>query len=370
MREQVITPRGGRGAAAGRGAKGGASASQRPAARRPRAAAKPSRSKGLDWKRVLAFAPLALKLVLAVSFGALAFVGYRTAASASFFKVRSVDVVGAERASREEIRQAVLRHSSDEGVWRADLEAIGRDVRALPWVRTAVVTRVLPDGLRVRVAERTGVVIARTSGGKLAWFDEEGVMLGPASPGEPHFFVRGLEESRSEEARRHNRERVAVALDLSRAWEREGLARRVSEVNLADLNDVRVHLAGDDARIQVILGGEDYARRFRQALEKLEEVGRAQSDGQCVTYILMTRGRSATFGRRPCAEVNAAAQQPAAQAAAEGGATGDTAAPSSTEPARGAVQRAEKKPEKKSKPREGTEQKPRQDVASRPRRVG
>ena len=129
MREQVISPRAGR---VGAAAKGRAGVSvQRAAARRP-AAAKPARQRGFAWKSALLYVPAGLKLALAVCLGVLAFVGYRAAVSASFFKVRTVDVDGATRASREEIRSSVLR-LSNAGAWQADLEAIAAELRALPF---------------------------------------------------------------------------------------------------------------------------------------------------------------------------------------------------------------------------------------------
>jgi cell division septal protein FtsQ len=302
MREHVVTTRTGR---VGAGAKGRAGvAVQRPAARRTRPAAQATpRQKSFAWKSALPYVPLALKLVLAVSLGALAFVGYRAAASASFFKVKSVDVEGATRASREDIRAAVLR-LSNAGVWQSDIGAIAEELRGLPWVRDAVVTRVLPAGLRVRVTEREPRVIARTSQGKLVWVDDDGVMLGSASPGGEDFFFRGFDEGNNEQARRENRARITLATELKGNWEKSGLSKRVSEVDLSDLRDVRVHLAGEDSGIQIVLGEQDYTKRFQQALEKLDQLGRVQGD-QCVTYAIVTSGKNVTFGRRPCAEVHA-----------------------------------------------------------------
>src|ERR1044071_1854787 len=116
VREQVITPRAGRVATKGRGAV----SVQRPNTRRARpAASKDSRQKGFEWKSALPYVPAVLKTVLAVALGLLAYLGYRTAVSASFFKVRSVDVAGTSKASREEIRAAVMR-LSNAGVWQAD----------------------------------------------------------------------------------------------------------------------------------------------------------------------------------------------------------------------------------------------------------
>lgn len=300
MREQVITPRAGRVGAKGRGAV----SVQRPNTRRaPRTASKDSRQKGFEWKSALPYVPSLLKIVLAVALGLLAYLGYRTAVSASFFKVRAVDVAGASRASRDDIRAAVLR-LSNAGVWQADLEVIAKELQELPWVRNAVVTRVLPDGLRVRVTEREPRIISLNGDGRLVWVDDDAVQLGSATAGDEDFFVRGLEGGSGEQARRDNRARVEAALALKADWDKTGLSKRVSEIELGNLEDVRVHLAGDDAGVQVVLGGQDYVKRFRNAVATLDEKGRVQN-GRCVSYINMTTGRSAIFGFRQCAAADA-----------------------------------------------------------------
>jgi cell division protein FtsQ len=278
---------------------------QRPNTRRARPASKDSRQTGFEWKSALPYVPTLLKTALAVALGLLAYLGYRTAVSASFFKVKAVDVAGTSKASRDEIRAAVLR-LSNAGVWQADLEVIAKELRELPWVRDAVVTRVLPDGLRVRVTEREPRIIARTGGGRLVWVDDDAVNLGAATPGDEDFFVHGLEEGSGEHVRRDNRARVEAALALKADWDKSDLSKRVSEIELSDLEDLRVHLAGDDAGVQVVLGGQDYVKRFRNALAKLDEKGRVQN-GQCVSYINMTTGRSAILGLDRCPAGYAAA---------------------------------------------------------------
>ena len=361
MREQVITPRAGRVGAKGRGAV----SVQRPNTRGVRTpASKDSRQKSFTWKSALPYVPALFKAVLAVSLGLLAYLGYRTAVSASFFKVRTVDVAGTSRASREEIRAAVLR-LSNAGVWQADLETIAKELRELPWVRDAVVTRVLPAGLRVRVTEREPRLISHTSGGRLVWVDDDGAALGTATPGDEDFFLRGLEEGGGEQARRDNRERMGVALGLKADWDKSGLSKRVSELDLDDLRDVRVHLAGADAGTQVVLGSQDYVKRFRQALSKLDEAGRVQN-GQCVSYINMTTGRSAIFGLSPCATG-------ADQTEGAAGAPQDEPHESAASGAAGAAAAKELKKKKPRQPAQTEERKanaqPPTNAATRPRRV-
>ncbi|HEX7956311.1 MAG TPA: FtsQ-type POTRA domain-containing protein, partial [Pyrinomonadaceae bacterium] len=305
MREQVITPRGGR---AGANARGGVSV-QRPNARKARPAAKDSRQQSFTWKSALPYVPALLKGVLAVALGLLAYLGYRTAVAAPFFKVRAVDVAGTSRSSREEIRAAVLR-LSHAGVWQADLDAIAGELRSLPGVRDAVVTRVLPGGLRVRVTEREPRVIARASNGRLVWADDDGVMLGAATPGEEDFFVRGLDESRTAEAAKQNRARVVAARELTREWAQAGLTKRVSELNLGDLDDVRVQLAGQDAAVEVRLGREDFAKRFRQALEVLD-AHRQTPRGPYIVGVDVSQGKRAVISTGPVAHYRPDAEAPA-----------------------------------------------------------
>jgi cell division septal protein FtsQ len=366
VKEQVVTPRAGR--AKGRDEQ------QRPAARRGKAAT-PAKSRGPAWRSALAYLPLALKAALAVVLGVMVFAAYRSAASASFFAVRSVDVEGVRRASREDIREAA-RAMARGGVFRADLELIAKELRELPWVRDAVVSRVLPSGLRVRVTEREPRVVARTSAGRLVWADDDGVVLGAATPDEDEFFVRGLEEEAGDGALRRNRERVALALSLAREWREAGLASRVSEVNLADLRDIRVQLAGQDSKVEVRLG--DSPENFPKAVAELDSK-RGEPFGELIEYVNASKALKRIVIGYP-AWVNAAA---VVGASADDGAVGETGAkrPEADAAPKKPARTAAPKPEKPAGradargARREAEKKKREaaggaDVASRPRRVG
>ena len=161
-------------------------------------------------RSLLAYVPLALRIGVIAIIGLIAFVGYRAAASASFFQVRKVETRGAARASVDDIRNLVRRDVSESGVWQADLQQLSHDLERLPWVRTAVVTRVLPDGIRVRITEREPKAVVRTAAGRFIWVDDDAVYLGGMSPTDqmPSFFLRGWNEEDSNAARAENRVRV------------------------------------------------------------------------------------------------------------------------------------------------------------------
>ena len=283
MKEQVIASRGVRRSAAR--TKGFV---QRPARRDGSAASRSSFSP----RALFAYVPKALKVVLGLLVIITLIVGYRVAASASLFQVRAIDVTGTSRMSPEEIEGLTRRAVMRTGVWRADLTAISNELSRLPGVRQAVVTRVLPDRLRVRITERVPVAIVRTSAGHFVWVDDEGVALGEMKPDDrmPTFFIRGWNEEGTDEARHENAERVKKYQELVHEWDAAGLSERVSEVTLIDLRDVRVQLAGADSQIEVRFGSQDPGPRLKLALEALD-MYKQSARGSSITYVDLQKER-------------------------------------------------------------------------------
>lgn len=248
-------------------------------------------------KSLLGYVPLALRIGVIAIIALIAFVGYRAAASASFFQIRTVETRGAARASVDDIKTVVRRDVGETGVWRADLQALSQHLERLPWVRTAVVSRVLPDGIRVRITEREPKAVVRNSAGRFIWVDDDAVYLGEMSPSDhmPAFFLRGWNEDDSTAAQTENRGRLKKFLELQRDWSAQGITERISEVNLLDLRDVRVQLAGDDSQIEVRLGSQDQGTRLAKALTVLD-AQRQTARGPLISYIDLTQGRRAIVG--------------------------------------------------------------------------
>ena len=288
MREQVVAQKVGNRSGIGKGRSG---VGQRPAKRAT------NETIAARLKSLLGYVPLALRIGVIAIIALIAFVGYRAAASASFFQVRTVETRGSSRASVEDIKNVVRRDVSETGVWRADLPELSKHIEKLPWVRTAVVTRVLPDGIRVRITEREPRAVVRTSSGRFIWVDDDAVYLGEMAPTDqmPAFFLRGWNEDDSATAQKENRERVAKFLELQRDWSAQGISERVSEANLLDLRDVRVQLAGDDSQIEVRLGSQDQSARLGKALTVLD-AQRQTARGPLISYIDLTQGKRAIVG--------------------------------------------------------------------------
>ena len=327
MREQAIATKVGSRGGLGNHRRSSAAA-QRPARRESGGEALVARLRA-----ILGYLPAFLKIVLAIGVGILVFAGYRAAASASFFQVRKVEVRGTSRVSADDVQTLVRKEVEKTGVWKADLKGMNARLEKLPWIKTAVVSRVLPDGIRVRIIERSPRAVVRTASGRFRWVDEDAVLLGEMLPTDqiPPFFLRGLNEDDPEGARAENKARVAKFMELQGAWEVAGVAERVSEVNLLDIRDVRAQLAGDDSRIEIRLGPEDQAQRLKDALKVLD--GQKQSArGSQISYIDVSQGnKRAILGMTSGAHASEAAQGANAATESPSETIPDTVAPAARE---------------------------------------
>lgn len=382
MKEQVITPRmSARGAAAGKGRSGGAIV-QKPARRDRAQGSSSGRAHAGHLRKVLSYLPLFGKIALAVFVGVLLFAGYRSAASASFFQARIVDINPTTRASADDIARVVRHAAAQTGVWNLKLEAVSEELERLPWIRTAIVSRVLPDGLRVRVTERTPLAVVRTSSGKFVWVDEDAVSLGAMSPADrqPAFFIYGWTEKETPEARAENRERIQKYSELVREWDAAGLSERVSEVNLADVRDVRAQLTGDDSAIEVRLGSKDFGNRLQRALKVLDSE-RQKPRGPFITRIeaLMDNRTIIGFGTETQASSDSPVDNSAsAETNGSAPAKGEPVAANASRRIKKATDETRKKDkEQRSKKEEAKKEKDRKEEAktkakgdTRPRRVG
>ena len=319
MKEQVIASR-----ATRRGPS--AKAGQRPARRDGK------RSSRFSPRVLLAYVPTAMKVVFTLLAVIGLAIGYRAASSASVFQVRAVEVVGTSRTSAEEIQGLVRRAVSRTGVWRADLPALSAEIGRLPGVRRAVITRVLPDTLRVRITERVPVAVIRNSGGHFVWVDEDGVTLGQMESTDrmPPFFILGWDEDGTNEAREDNAQRVKKYQEALREWQAVGLTDRVSEINLFDVRDVRAQLTGSDSQIEVRLGAQDLGARLKAVLEKLDEY-RQTPRGALITYAAF-EGDHVLLGFSSGDRLNAASDDPDAVAANASAITNAAVATASTLP--------------------------------------
>lgn len=218
--------------------------------------------------------PFAIVLAIVFCIGALAFMGLRTVAASSFFEMRSIEVRGTNRASKEEIERIVRTKTSRNLLVNADLESARVEIEKMPYVKSAVVSRVLPDIVRINVEERIPRAAVRTAAGD-HWYDEEGKRVSPVnkSDGKPPILMRGWDENDSDKARKDNQQRVKLYQKIQDEWQSMGIASRVTSLNLFDLDDPEAVVEDSGQAVVVALGKEDHGKRLQQALNVIAGKG-------------------------------------------------------------------------------------------------
>jgi cell division septal protein FtsQ len=216
------------------------------------------------------FVPLFLILCILFCLGFLGFMGYRTVTASEFFDVKKIDVRGALYCSKTDIEKIVAAGTERSGVWNADLKDIKDKVERLDFVKSAAVSRVLPDGVRVQVIERVPKAVVRLSGGDF-WADDEGQLIAQVGKNEPlpPFVMRGWDEAKTDKAQKDNQLRVKKYQKMLEEWKTFDLDKRVREVNLANLSKPKVLVDNAGELVPVILANDNFGKKLQNALENI-----------------------------------------------------------------------------------------------------
>lgn len=219
--------------------------------------------------------PLVFSAGILFCLGFLLFMGYRTVTAAAFFDVKTVDVRGINKIQKEDVEKIVRASAQKSGVWKADLKEIKDGIEKFTLVKSVVVSRVLPDGIRVNINERVPRAVVHLNSGDF-WADDEAVILGAVGKTEEHlpFAMRGWNEEKTDKAVRDNQERVKIYLKMLDEWQNFQLAKRVEAVDLTDLQEPQVIVQDSGEPVSIILSKENFGKRLQTGLEKIAGKGK------------------------------------------------------------------------------------------------
>lgn len=208
-------------------------------------------------------------------FGFLMFMGYRTVTATAFFDVKAVDIRGINKIPKTEIEKIVRASTEKSGVWKADLEEIRKNIEKFTLVKSVVVSRVLPDGIRVSINERVPRAVVHLNSGSF-WADDDAVIVGVVGKDEqrPPFDLRGWNEDKTDKAAKDNQERIKMYLKMLGEWQNFELAKRVNSVDLTDLQEPQVIVQDSGELVTIILSRENFGKRLQTGLEKIAGKGK------------------------------------------------------------------------------------------------
>lgn len=239
--------------------------------------------------------PLVFSLGILFCLGFLGLMGYRTVTASTFFDVKNVDVRGVSRISKDDIQKIVAAQTEKSGVWNADLNEIKSRIEKFSYVKSVAVSRILPDGIRVTVNERVPKAVAHLDTGDV-WVDDEAAILGAVGKNDdkPPFVMRGWDISKTDEATKNNVARVKMYQKMINDWSDFDLSKRVKEVNMEDLDDLKAVVEDSGQSVSLLFGKDYSAKRLQKGLETAAGHGKEVSainlrDGKAL-YIFRNAG--------------------------------------------------------------------------------
>ncbi|MGC2637755.1 MAG: FtsQ-type POTRA domain-containing protein [Acidobacteriaceae bacterium] len=177
----------------------------------------------------------------------------------------SIQTVGNSQLSRYDLL-SVFGSDIGRNVFFVPLAARRAELERYPWVQRATVMRILPNQLRVEVAERTPIAFVEV-GGRIELADSAGVILNmsPQEIAAKHYsfpVVRGINASDPISVRG---ERMAIYQRFLRDVDSGGekVSTQLSEVDLSDPEDVRATVTAGSSDMKLQFGQEDFLARWR-----------------------------------------------------------------------------------------------------------
>jgi len=175
-------------------------------------------------------------------------------------------------------REAVLKQFGRDrtrSVLQVPLDVRRGQLEQIAWVESASVQRILPNHLRVELTERTPIAFAR-NGSELALVDAHGVLLDRPQGEEFHFpLVSGVSEDiplEQREKRMQICQEFLKDVDLVRA----GSFDRISEMDVANPNDLRVVMTGlasplDTQAVTIHFGSGEFTGKYKMLVDNFSQ---------------------------------------------------------------------------------------------------
>ena len=239
------------------------------------------------------------------------------------FRVESsdnIEVTGMQNVTKAQIME-VMGADIGRNLFFIPLTQQKAQLEQIPWVESASVMRFVPNRLEVEIHERTPVAFARV-GPRISLIDAGGtlmelpqkhkysfpVILG-MNPGEPL-------STRAPRMKAYNE----LVQELDSAGAR--YSQDLSEVDLSDLENLKVRVNDSAGDVQVELGSSDYLKRYkiyvghvqewRQQFQKLESVNLRYDNQVIVNPDMEGRPRQPALAASAARAAAAAGVKPAA----------------------------------------------------------
>jgi cell division protein FtsQ len=239
------------------------------------------------------------------------------------FRVESsddIEITGTQNVTKAQIME-VMGADIGRNIFFVPLAQQKAQLEQIPWVESASVMRFVPNRLKIEIHERTPVAFARV-GPRIALIDAGGTLMElPRNHKYSFPVILGMNageplSTRAPRMKAYNQ--LVHDLDSGGAHYSQDL----SEVDLTDLDDLKVRVNDAAGDVLVELGSTDFLKRYRiyvshvqawrQQFQKLESVNLRYDNQVIVNPDLESRPKQALLSGTAARAAEAAGVKPAA----------------------------------------------------------
>ena len=232
----------------------------------------------------------------------------------------SIEISGVQNVTSSQVME-VMGGDIGRNIFFVPLAQRKKQLEQIPWVESASVMRFVPNRLRIEVQERTPIAFARI-GPKILLVDAVGTLM--ELPARKKFSFPVIVGMNSGEPVSTRAARMKIYRELVRQLDAGGArySQDLSEVDLADPDDVKVLANNREGEVLVHLGSGDYLQRYkiyvshvqewRQQFQKLESVDLRYDRQIIVNPDLQGTARPAPLSAAAAKRAMAAGVKPAA----------------------------------------------------------
>ena len=239
------------------------------------------------------------------------------------FRVESsdgIEITGMKNVTKAQIME-VMGADIGRNIFFIPLAQQKAQLEQIPWVQSASVMRFAPNRLKVEIHERAPVAFARV-GPRIELIDAGGTLM-EVPPKHKYSFpvILGMNPGEPLSTRAP---RMKAYMELTLALDSEGAhySQELSEVDLSELDNLKVRVNDPAGDVLVQLGSSDYLKRYktyvshaqewRQQFQKLESVNLRYDNQVIVNPDLPPTPKRATLTPAAAKAAAAAGVKPAA----------------------------------------------------------
>jgi len=207
-----------------------------------------------------------------------------------YFRIHEIEISGCRTVNPEELRK-FADISYEMNMLSLEPKRIQSSLLKHPWVKSARVKRVWPDGLMISVQEhRPQALVVLEDGKKFSYVSSSGVIFSTLDKGQELDFpvITGLDSFDTDEERKDNLAAANLFLRLAERNNPNLPAQNVSEIHFTERGELILYLV--EHPFPIYFGKDSIKRKYtqlRRVLEVLYRKRKGRAKIEEVAYIRM-----------------------------------------------------------------------------------